>query len=615
MPSIPGALRAYARDARAASAHAPVEVLLGLVVTVTFVAAMHAPGSDDWWLRLAAGAALAFPPVFGLSVLAARAVLSPGVRWAATAGVLLLAGAFAGLVFDPDREAEVWRCVSLVAAAVLALLSTPAVGPAAGVAAARDRYWRFNAALLVRGVVVGAYAVTLYAALAGAVAAVASLFELDTPEHLYQDLAGAVFFGLLPWVVVGGLPGLVAPPRAESGEAPPAVRLLGRYLYSLVLTLYLAILAAYTLKVAVTRELPRNLLSPIVLLAGLGGFLGALYLEPLQHDREGGYAARLIRWFPVVLLPLLPLALWGVWVRVDQHGWTEFRYLRFALLLGLLVLAAAGVERRIRRRPPLLAAVTAVLGAVLLLSALGPWSAQTVSRRDQQARLRSGLLEVGLLRDAQGSITLPTDSVPQRRRVPRALHDRITGAAQYLYREHGPGSLRGIIANADRFASGPELARALPIEARCEPEELRHLGSQLATETPVRGLPAGTLYRLRAESVDARSPAEPAGARGLELRLAGSQLRLSSREGPGWTAAVELRPLVDELAGRPVPSCDARIGPDTGLTPEQARFPLVDATGTPRGVLILTSLAADREGDDGTGPLRVRHVEALAVVR
>ena len=47
MPSIPAALRTYARDTRSASAHAPIEVLLGLVVAVTFMVAMHAPGSDD----------------------------------------------------------------------------------------------------------------------------------------------------------------------------------------------------------------------------------------------------------------------------------------------------------------------------------------------------------------------------------------------------------------------------------------------------------------------------------------------------------------------------------------------------------------------------------------
>lgn len=613
MPSVPLALRTYARDARAAAAHAPVEVLLGLITAVTFMVAMHAPGSDDWWLRLAAGAALALPIVFCMSVLAARGVVAPAVRWAATAVVLGLAAAFAVLLFDPRREAEGWRFASLAAAAVLGLMLTPSVGKA-DAPAARSRFWRFNAALLVRVVIVGAYAVALYAALAGAVAAVASLFELDTPEHLYQDLAGAVFFGLLPWVVVGGLPGLVAPPGAASDEAPTGVRLVGRYLYAPVLTIYLAILGAYTLKVALTWDLPRNLLSPIVLLAGLGGFFGALYLEPLQRDREGGYAARLIRWFPAALLPLLPLALWAVWVRVDEHGWTEFRYLRFALLLALLVLAAAGVARRIRRRPPLLATVPAVFGWVLLVSALGPWSAQAVSRGDQQARLRSGLREAGLLADPQGPITLSTDSLRERRLIPRALHDRITGAAQYLHSEHGPESLRGIIADADRFTSGWELARALPIEAACELERLLHLASHLPTEAPVGEVPSGTLYRLRADSYDSPPPREPSDPGGLRMSLAGSQLRLTSGGAGGWTAIVELQPLVVALTAGPTTSCDVRVDPEARLTPGQARFPLVDAGGESRGVLILTSLIADRDGGDGARPLRVRHVEALAVL-
>lgn len=613
MPSIPSALRSYARDTQSASAHAPVEVLLGLIVAVTFMVAMHAPGSDDWWLRLAAGAALGFPIVFGLSILAARGVLAPVARWSATAAVLALAAAFALLLFDPDREAEVWRLASLLAPAVLALMLAPVAGGKLDAPAVRHRFWHFNAMLLVRVVTVGLYAVALFAALAGAVAAVASLFELDTPEHLYQDLAGAIFFGLFPWVIVGGLPDLVAEPEADDHGPPRAVRLLGQYFYALVLTLYLAILAAYTLKVAVTWELPKNLLSPIVLLAGLGGFLGALYLEPLR--REGGYAAGLIRWFPALLLPLLPLAIWAVWIRIDQHGWTEFRYLRLALLFALLALAAAGVWRLIRRRPPLLATVPAVFGAVLLLSALGPWSAQTVSRRDQQARLRDGLREVGLLDAARHSITVPTDPVPERQLIARPLYDRITGAAQYLYQEHGPESLRGIITNVDRFTSGWELASALPLEASCEPEQLQYLASQLALETPIEGVPSGTLYRLRAQASDQRAPVEPVDTAVLQLSLVGSQLRLASREAPAWSATIELQPLIVELTEGPGQQCDVRATPEAPLTPEQARFPVVDGTGQPRGELILTSLMADREGRGGTRPLRVRHVEALAVVR
>jgi hypothetical protein len=135
-------------------------------------------------------------------------------------------------------------------------------------------------------------------------------------------------------------------------------------------------------------------------------------------------------------------------------------------------------------------------------------------------------------------------------------------------------------------------------------------------EVPIGEVPSGPLYRLRAESADPQHPPlESADAGGLQLGLTGSELRLVSREATGWTATVELQPLVDALTGSPAMDCDARADPDARLTPEQARFPLVDTAGESRGVLILTSLIADREGDDGMGPLRVRHVEALAVVR
>ncbi|MBD0320746.1 MAG: hypothetical protein ICV87_10460, partial [Gemmatimonadetes bacterium] len=89
---LPATLRAYARDARDAFAHAPVEVLMGLALAATFTIAVRDTGSD-WWIRIFVAAVIALPLVFGASVLRARGVLSPAARWGGTALALAAAGA------------------------------------------------------------------------------------------------------------------------------------------------------------------------------------------------------------------------------------------------------------------------------------------------------------------------------------------------------------------------------------------------------------------------------------------------------------------------------------------------------------------------------------------
>lgn len=623
MPRIPQAVRTYARDAAGAFALAPVEILLGLSVAISFSVALRADDGMDAWAKIAASAALALLLVFGLSVLRARGAIGDAARWAGTALVLAGAAAYGAWVVDPDHQAEALRFAALLGAAAMALSLAPVVRMD-GHERRRREFWRFNAVLLARIASVVAYGAALFAALAGAVAAVSSLFELKTPEHLYQDLFGAVFYALVPWVVAGGLPELAEPAGDE--RAPRPVRLLGRYLYAPVLVVYLAILVAYAVKVVATGEMPKNLLSPIILLAGVGGFLGSLLLEPLRRDPEHPGVARLVRVFPAVLLALLPLAVWAVWVRRGQYGWTESRYLRLALLLALGVLAAVGVYRLARRREPVLLLVPAVLGATLLLSAFGPWGAPAVSQRSQEARLRRGLAEAGLLRDGRyaGPLAPPTAVVAPaadtRRTIPRELHAQITGAVTYLYDSHGPESLRRVfLGKLAGFDGGWQVAGALPIRPGCAgDEELRSVHASLPDRLPVPGVAGGTLHRV--QRTGSSGPPE-AGAGPVQLQLAGTELRVQATGADRWTARVDLRALVARLTTTGPDGC----GPgdrfaSAEILPAEAVRPLVDESGRARGQLVLTAVGVARPDPDARtpaarGPFALENASGMVLVR
>ncbi|HEY0023859.1 MAG TPA: DUF4153 domain-containing protein [Longimicrobium sp.] len=561
-------LRAYAADARAAATSAPVEVALGLLLAASLSVQVRTKGFDETeWVRLAGTVVLAFPLVFAASVLRARGVISASARWTATAAILGGCLLFGLLWFDPDRSAHGWRWFMLTDAAVLVLAMSSGVPPAER---DRRRSWAFTWRAAERLVGVALYAVALYGILAGAFAAVVNLFDLKQPQHLFTDLAGAVFFGVAPWIFVGGIHRLVAPPPEG---VPVAVSRLGRWLYAPVLVIYLAILYAYALKVVATGELPKNLVSPLVIAAGMIGFVGAVLLEPVHADDEHRGLSLLVRWMPALLLPLLPLAFWAVLERLGQYGWTEFRYLRVAILGVLLVLAVLGTVRLARRGAPLMSTIPVVMAGALLAAAVGPWGALAVSKRDQTARLRSAFAEAKI--DPR---RVPADTVT----LDTALYDRLSGSAEYLLKAHGRGALLAVVPGAPD-GSAWQVAAELGIVRGC--------GRDVAWQTStfdwgggIPGVAGGTLVPVTIQDGLA-----------MQVQAAGATYRLTlmrervAVEGPAWRAEAPLSHLRRQAMAGHENACDHRR-PPRALPTALARVDLVDPRGRLRAQLLMEAV-------------------------
>lgn len=583
-------LSAYAADARAAFSAAPVEVALGVLLSVALSVQVRSKGfTEQEFGRLAASVALALPLVFALSVLRVRGVLSAAARWGGTAAVLVACALFGVAALHHDRQAEVWRWMLLAAAAVMLLLLTATLPRGTD---DRRRVWAFAWRVVVRLVGIGLYSVALFGLLAGAVAAVVSLFDLSKPDHLYTDLAGAVFFAFATWIFVGGIHRLSAPPEAG---VPELLSRLGRWLYAPVLVIYLLILYAYAARVLITGELPRNLLSPLVIAAGLIGMVGAVLLEPVHADDEHRGLSMLVRAVPALLLPLVPLAAWALTARLGEYGWTEFRYVRLTAVFAIGVLAVLGTVRLIRRRPPLLATVPAVFAAVLLLSAVGPWSAPAASRRDQTARLRAAFREARV--DPR---RLPAGTVT----VDSAHYARIISGAAYLVEAHGVGALQAVIPSLPDSVRGTWLiAEQIGIRGGCRPTQA--IFAVLAWEGGVAGVSGGTVQQV-----------SPFGGDTVAVRMGGASVRVWLAgngvvvDAGGWRASADLGPLLRTL------HAGAECEPDGRGTfsPADALLPVRDASGVQRGQLLVTAVGLDVEPGSGRdAPVLVR-VDAMVVL-
>ena len=586
MSTLTRRARGYLADAARGFERAPVEVVLALWIAVTFSVAIEIGGEAmPTWLETTVTALLVLAAAWTATLLHALGTWSARTRWIVTLAGALLAAAYAFWVLDFTRAAEGWRAAALIGAALLWLIALPAFGDdrrggeAAPVADDVARMRRIDGRILLRLLAVLLYAAALYAGLALALAAINSLFELHLEGEIYGHVFGWIFFVLVPWVVFGGLDDYVRPAGGPEPVAS-AVHRLTLYLVPPLLALYFLILYAYMVRIGVTGEVPRNLVSPMVLAAG-----GLTALALLLFDPHPGAApfARALRLAPPLLLPLMPLGVWALLLRIDQYGWTENRALRLVLLAAITALAIAATVQLWRRRPFALHVLPVALAVALLLAVLGPWSVLPLSRRSQQLRLAAALEQVDripadtvartpLLRGPRPAVT-----AGHARTVPAELYDQVQSDARYLHSHFGraalPEQLRRHARAEDTwvdFAAALGLLRAPGPHGR---QEFVHRSLPGDVAVPVR---AGTFYRIQYMQDRERQPNTVTLVTADSLRLI---LHLADE-----VLFADLGPLMTTASGQGSRSSE--------LPAAASVIAVVDAAGTTRGELVVLDLTA-----------------------
>lgn len=592
----------YLNDALRGVRQAPVEVVATLVVATTFSWALESDAAQaafrTWW-EIAVACALLLVVAWTGTLLHATGRWDAARRWAFTVGGALVVWIYSWTLVDFRYEAEAWRAGLLLAAAAAWLVALPAFGARGGSGEERiERMRRVDGRFVLRALGAVLYGTALYLGLVLALASVNTLFELDLHGEIYGHVWGWIAFVLVPWIVLGGLADYIRAPAADtaySGVAPVAHRIT-LWLVPPLLALYTLILYAYVVRILVTGEIPKNLVSPMVLAAGGLAAVALLLFDP--RPGRGGLA-RGLRLAPALFLPLAPLGYRALFLRIDQYGWTEFRLARLAVLSGLLALAIGATVQLVRRRSFSLHAAPLALATVLLLSAVGPWSALAVSQRSQQARLATALAEVE---------TAPNAVADSARVVPAKAYEQIRESGRYLAAHFGrevlPPELAGF---ADDQPGQVDYAARLGLRPDSLPaREGLFIGGTLGREAPIE-VGGGLAYRIdwaggprgeaRLEGMGppgGRSPVGVALRDGVRLELSvGSRL-----------LTADLGPLVRELER----TSDPRE-PDA-LPPEHALVPLTDAAGDRAGDLVVWSLWAQA---DSAG-WQLQRVEGLAVV-
>lgn len=592
-PSLRERATSYLRDAAAGVRRAPAEVAVTLAVAVAFSAAIEYGGDTmRSWAETAVAGLLTLAIAWTGTLLHETGAWSARRRWLFTVGGAVVVALYAHAFADFSLEAEAWRALLLVATAVLWTIGMPALTQRGGDAVGRMR--RIDGRIVLRMVGALLYCLALFGGLALALAAVDSLFELELDGAIYGHVFGWIFFVLAPWIVLGGLPDYIRPADAPSAVGSVAQR-IALFLVPPLLGVYYLILYAYVVRILVTSELPKNLVSPMVLAAGALVLAALLLFDPRADARP---LSRALRIAPPLFLPLAGLGAYALLVRLDQYGLTEFRVIRLVVLVMLGALAVAATAAVVRRlRMPLHWALFA-LAATALVLAVGPWSALALSKRSQDARLVRALEAVDI---DPADETFRVDSIgqPEPRLVPAADFEQIRSSAQYLATHFGPDALPPALWHLARqedarwvdYATGLGLRPDGPID-----DQPMTRGGFLAqgAAVPITG---GTAYRLGLHVPGPGQEAVPAAS-----IVVADSTRVMVRL-PDRVLFADLAPLlVTALPGH---------GRGGEIPAGKAALPLLDAEGHRHGDLLVSHVWMH---EDSTGS-RLNTIEATALVR
>ena len=485
-------------------------VLLAAAIAAVAGALLPDSSIEDTLVGVLYVATLGFPLFLALELTAERRGTSGRALWIGRLVVLaILVGVYVGRLSWSEPVAAL-RYVQLSVAAHLLVAVVPYLGVREW-----NGFWQYNRTLLLRFLIAGVFSLVLYVGLSIALLAIDNLLGVNVEGETYFRLWCVIAFLFNTWFFISGIPeDLEALDRRT--DYPPALKVLGQYILSPLVTVYLLIITAYLGRILITRVWPSGWIGYLVSSVAVAGILSLLLLYPIEEREENRWVRTYARWFFFGLIPANVMLLLAIWKRIQQYSITEPRY--FLVILSLWLAGSSLFYAFTRSRN--IKVIPSTLALLAIVTFAGPWSAYAVSKRSQTARLEGLLERNGMLVDGQAQ--------PPAGEIPFEDRREIGAVLRYLAEYHGTGSIapwfpEGRLAAVDTIANGTG------------PSERRESDDRAALITAELGL----------DYVASWTPGEGEGfnffveQNGPPLRIAGYDYVLRNRNSVGDTVRVE----------------------------------------------------------------------------
>ena len=350
-------------------------------------------------------------------------VVSKGVFiGSAVMGIL----AIFGIVFFAGDEVGV-RLFAVAGAIVLLVFTAPYIGKN------RDNfsYWFYNQAVGLGIAMAFLVGLIFFLGTAAALASIGYLFEFDIDEKPYFALWFFAAMILGPFYALSSIPKTFET-SIEQGRANTQVCFIANWILAPLVMLYMVILYAYFIKIAVTQDIPKNQLSYMIAGFAIAGIV--TYMVAWVYAQIGK-ASKLMQFinkhfFKLLILPIIAQFI-AIIMRIHQYGFTEQRYLVLIAALWFGFLSIGFILNKIQLKH-----IALSLAFLLFFATWGLWGMTSVSSYSQTSRLENLLVKNDILVD--GKI------VESEERKNISFDDRksISSIVSYLTRYNGPNRAR-----------------------------------------------------------------------------------------------------------------------------------------------------------------------------
>ena len=298
------------------------------------------------------------------------------------------------------------------------------------------------------------------------------LFGLKIDDKMFAYLAVFCFVLFMPSYFLSQLSEKTASDESFSISYPAIFKILGLYILLPILAIYTLILYGYLFKIIASWELPNGWVSWLVSIVGLAGFLTIVLIHPIAPPPpKGGISASLnktdavsksvskspfgglggffLRFFPLILLPLLVLMFVGIVRRFSDYGITINRLL--VLILNIWFFGISIYLFISHSRQPKWILISFAI--VAFLSAVGPWSVVNVTEKSLKKEFSALLTEAGWTNSKENQI----------KTLDKEKQTRLYDVAYYLQRTYGIESIRPMFSELSETAGVENLMIKLGI--------------------------------------------------------------------------------------------------------------------------------------------------------
>lgn len=211
-----------------------------------------------------------------------------------------------------------------------------------------------------------------------------SLFNLHIHYKLYTTtwvicatfLSPVLFLGLLPYG------------EKKTNRVPINVVFINktiRYLFLPLLCLYLAVLYVYATKILIVQELPNGWVSKLVSALMAGCIAIQFWLYPSVQQKSNWLEKQIVRWLPILTLPLLFIMTLGIARRISDYGITINRLYLSALNAWFYIVCIGLIINKGKR----IHWIPLSFATVFLLTSILPVNFTSITRNTLLKEIRS----------------------------------------------------------------------------------------------------------------------------------------------------------------------------------------------------------------------------------